>query len=221
MKKIVILGGIIVVIIVTTVFFMRVPMAAMVLGMFLTALLTLFFSILALLPISTVFLLTFIGFGAIVAWAFYKRDLKLVLFPGLLLILPTLVAAILMVFSPTLEWHFTYYLLLPLSAIMLSIFVGLGAIVVSPSSRRDVRQVLKVIAFTFGAIVLSIFFQLALFFLWALALRFIPSGTELVTGLVITYLYWPGKERGFFLRVFGAVLALELAMLLTINLIIL
>lgn len=221
MKKIVILGGIIVAIIVAIILFMRVPMAVMVLSMFLSALLTLFFSILALLPISTVFLLTFIGFGAIVAWALYKRDLKPVLFPGSLLILPTLVAAILMVFSPTLEWHFTYYLLLPLSAIMLSIFVGLGAIVVSPSSRQDVRQVLKLIAFTFGAIVLSIFFQLALFFLWALALRFMPSGTELVTGLVIAYLYWPGKKRGFFLRVFGAVLALELAMLLTINLIIL
>jgi len=197
---------------------MRVPIT---LAMLLTALLTLFFSILAVLPISTVLLLTFIGSGAIIIWAFYKRDLKRVLFPCLALVLPALVVTILMVFFPTLEWYFNYLLLLPLSAVFLSTFAGIGAIVVSPSYRQDINQVLKLIAFTFGAIVLSIFFQLALLLLWALGLRFIPNGTNLVTGLAIAYLYWPGKKRGLFLRALGAVLALELALLLTINLIIL
>jgi hypothetical protein len=220
-KRIVIIVAIILAIIAAIAFFVRVPMAAMIIGMFLTALLTLFFPVLSLLPISTVLSLTFAGFVAIAVWAFYKQNLKPVLFPGSVLVLPALVAAILMVFSPTLEWYFTYYLLLPLSAIMLSIFVGLGSIVVSPSYRQDLSRVLKLITFTFGAIVLSIFFQLALLFLWALALRFIPGGTELVTGLVIAYLYWHGEKRGLFLRIFGPVLALELALFLTINLIIL
>ena len=209
----------IIVVIAAITLFVRVPMAAMVLGLFSTALLTLFFSVLALLPISTVLLLTFIGFGAITIWAIYKRDLKPVLFPGSLLVLPPLIAAILIIFSPTLEWHLTYYLLLPLSAIMLSIFVGLGAIVISPSCRQDLKQVFKLIGVTFGALVLSMLFQLVLFFLWALALRFVPFGTNLVTVFVIAYLYWPGKKRGLFLKVFGAVLALELALLLTVGLI--
>jgi len=195
--------------------------AFMTLGMLLTALLTLFFSILAVLPISAVLLLTFAGVGAMTVWAFYKRDLERALFPCLALVLPALVAAILMVFFPALEWYFNYLLLLPLSSIMLSTFAGLGAIVVSPSCRQDVGRVLKLTTFIFGAIVLSIFFQLALLFLWVLALRFIPNGTDLVTGLVIAYLYWPGKKRGLFLRVLGPVLALELALFLTINLIIL
>lgn len=195
--------------------------AVMMLGVLLTALLTIFFSILAVLPISAVLLLTFVGVGAITIWAFYKRDLKRALFPCLALVLPALAAAILMVFFPTLEWYFNYLLLLPFSAIMLSIFPGIGAILICPSYRQDLSRVFKLITITFGAIVLSIFFQLALLFLWVLALRFIPNGTDLVTGLVIAYLYWPGKKRGLFLKVLGAVLALELALFLTIRLIIL
>lgn len=209
MKKIVILIAIMVAI----ALFVCVPKAAITLGGFLTALFTMLFPIMTILPVSTVLSLTFVGFGVIVVWAIYKRDLKPVLFPGSLLVLPALTAAISMVFSPTLEWYFTFQLLLPLSAIMLSIFVGLGAIVVSPSYRQDIRQVLKLITFTFGAVVLSIFFQLALFFLWALQLM--PHITDLVTVLAIAYLYWPGKKRGLFLRVLGAVLVLELAFLVT------
>lgn len=208
-KKIVRLVAIVAVIIAATALFIRVPTVAIMLAGFLTALFTMFFPVITLLPVSTVLLLTFIGFGIITAWALYKRDLKPALFPGSLLVLPALATAILMVFSPTLEWYFTFQLFMPLSAIMLSIFVGLGAVVVSSSYRQDVRQVLKLISFTFGAIVLSMFFQLALFFLWALQLN--PHLTTLVTVLVIAYLYWPGKERGFFLRVLGAVLVLELA----------
>lgn len=193
--------------------------ATVILGGFLTALFGLFFPAIALLSVSTVLLLTFVGFGVIMVWAIYKRDLKPVLFPGSLLVLPALVAIILMVFSPTFEWYFTFTLLLPLSAVMLSIFVGLAAIVASPSYRQDMGQVLKLITPTLAAIVLSIFFQLALFFLWALVLRSIPGGTDFVTALVVVYLYWPGKKRGLFLTVFGAVLALELALLLTIKMI--
>jgi len=214
-KKIVIIGSFVA----ATAFFILVPKAAILFGGFSTALLGIVFPIITLLPVSTILLLTFVGFGAIMVWAIYKRDLKPVIFPGSLLVLPSLIAAILMMFSPTFEWHFTFTLLLPLSAVMLSIFVGLAAIVVSPSYRQDIRKVLKLITFTFGAIVLSIFFQLVMFFLWALALRFIPSGTNLVTGLVIVYLYWPGKKRGLFWRVFGAVLALEFALFLTTGLI--
>ena len=214
-KKIVILGAIVA----ATAFFVLVPKAAIIFGGFSTALLGMIFPIITFLPISTVLLLTFVGYGTITVWAAYKRDLKPMLFPGSLLVLPALVAAILMVFTPTFEWHFTFTLLLPLSAVMLSIFVGLAAIVASPSCRQDIRKVLKLIRFTFAAIVLSIFFQLVMFFLWALALRFIPGGTELITGLVIVYLYWPGKKRGLFLKVFGAVLALELALLLTMGII--
>ncbi len=214
-KKIVILGAIVTAI----AFFVLVPKAAIMFGGFSTALLGMFFPVVTILPISTVLFLTFAGFGAIMVWAIYKRDLKPVVFPGSLLVLPALVATILMVFSPTFEWHFTFTLLLPLSAVMLSIFVGLAAIMVSPSYRQDTRKVLKLIKFTFGAIVLSIFFQLVMLFLWALALRFVPGGTELITGLVIVYLYWPGKKRGLFWRVFGAVLVLELALLKTIGLI--
>lgn len=214
-KKIVIVGAIVA----ATAFFVLVPKAAIMFGGFSTALLGMFFPIVTLLPISTVLLLTFVGYGTIAAWATYKRDLKPVVFPGSLLVLPALVATILMVFSPTFEWHFTFTLLLPLSAVMLSIFVGLAAIVASPSYRQDIRKVLKLIKFTFGAIVLSIFFQLVMFFLWALALRFVPGGTELITGLVIVYLYWPGKKRGLFWRVLGAVLVLELALLKTTGLI--
>ena len=212
-KKIVILGTIVA----ATAFFILVPQAAIIFGGFSTALLGMFFPIVTFLPVSTILLLTFLGFGAITAWAGYKRDLKPVLFPGSLLVLPALIAAILMVFSPTFEWHFTFTLLLPLSAIMLSIFVGLAAIVASASYRQDVGQVLKLITSTLAAIVVSIFFQLVMFFLWALALRFVPFGTEFITGLVIVYLYWPGKKRGLFWRVFGAVLVLELALLLTIG----
>jgi hypothetical protein len=214
-KKIVILGAIVA----ATIFFVLVPKAAIMFGGFLTALLGIIFPVITLLPVSTILLLTFLGFGAIVVWAIHKRDLKPVIFPGSLLLLPALVATTLMVFIPTFEWHFTFTLFLPLSAVMLSIFVGLAAIVVFPSYRQDMGQVLKLIGFTSGAIVLSIFFQLVLFFLWALALRFVPGGTNFVTGLVIVYLYWPGKKRGLFLRVFGAVLVLELALLLTIKLV--
>ena len=210
---------ILVAIIAAIAFIVQVPMAAITLGMLSTALLTTFFSILALLPVSAVFILTFVGFGAIVVWAFHKRELKTVLFPGSLLLLPALVAAILMVFFPRTEWYFTYHLLLPLSAIMLSIFVGLGAIVVSPSYRKDLRQVLKLITFTSGAIVFSIFFQFALFLLWALQLM--PNITDIVTILVIAYLYWPGKKRGLFSEILGPILVLEMALILTISLIIL
>jgi hypothetical protein len=212
-KKIIILGTIVA----ATAFFILVPQAAIIFGGFSTALLGMFFPIVTLLPVSTILLLTFLGFGAITAWAAYKRDLKPVLFPGSLLLLPALIAAILMAFAPTFEWHFAFTLLLPLSAVMLSIFVGLAAIVASPSYRQDMGQVLKLITSTLAAIMVSIFFQLALFFLWALDLM--PHLTTLVTILVIICLYWPGKKRGLFLRVFGAVLALELALLLTINLI--
>lgn len=214
-KKIVIIVSFMV----ATAFFVLVPKAAITFGGFSTALVGIVFPVITFLPVSTILFLTFLGFGAITVWAAYKRNLKPVLFPGSLLVLPALAATILMVFVPTFEWHFTFTLLLPLSAVMLSMFVGLAAIVVSSPYRQDIRKVLKLITFTFGAIMLSIFFQLVLFFLWALALRFVPFGTEFITGLVVVYLYWPGKKWGLFWRVFGAVLVLELALLLTTGLI--
>lgn len=115
-------------------------------------------------------------------------------------------AAMLTVFFPILAF-------LPISAVLLSIFVGLGAIIVCASFRRDLKRVLKLIKFTFGAIVLSSF-------LWVALCGLPRILTFLVAGLVVAYLYWPGKKRGLFLGVLEPVLALELALLLTINLMI-
>jgi len=184
-----------------------------------TAFITLLLPVLVILPVSSVLLLTFVGFGALTAWAFYKRDLKPVLFPGSFLVLPALLAAILIVFFSSLKFYFNIFAFFPISALMLSIFVGLGAIVISASYRQDLKRVLKLIRFTFGAIVLSIFFLLGVFVvnvLLALPFDFPP----LAAGLVVVYLYWPGRKHGLFLRAFGAVLALELALLLTMKLVV-
>lgn len=216
-KNIVILAVITVVAAAAIVLFVRVPMTALMLGMLSTALLTMFFTVLALLPISDIFFLTFVGFSLLAVWAFYKRDLKPVLFPGLALVLPVLAAAILMKFFPKLEWYFTYHLLLPFSAIMLSMFTGLGAIVMSSSCRQNVRQVLRLVVFTCGALILSIFFQFALLLLWALQLM--PYLTNIITISVIAFLYWPSPKRGLFPKVLGAVLVLESLLLLTLQLI--
>lgn len=211
---------ILVAIIAAIAFFVRVPRAAIMVSGFLTAIFALVFTVTTLLPISDVLLLTFIGFGALTAWALYKRDLKPVLFPGSLLALPALVAGVSMMISPALEWYFGFLLFMPFSVIMLSLFVGLGAIVVSPSCRQDVSRVLRLIAYTFGAIVLSLLFQLLMLVLWALVLHLVPHGTDIVTALVIAYLYWPGKKRGLLLEVLGPILALELALLLISGLIV-
>lgn len=199
-KRIVVLGAIIV----ATAFCVLAPLAATVLLMFGAAMLTVFFPILAFLPISAVLLSIFAGLGAIMVWAFRRRDLKRVLSPWSALVLLAFAAAILTVF---------FTILLPVSAFLLSIFVGLGAIIVCASFRRDLKRVLKLIKFTFGAIVLSSF-------LWVALCGLPRILTFLVAGLVVAYLYWPGKKRGLFLGVLEPVLALELALLLTINLMI-
>ncbi len=206
-KKIVVLGAIIV----ATAFCVLAPLAATVLLMFGAAMLTVFFPILAFLPISAVLLSIFAGLGAIMVWAFRRRDLKRVLSPWSALVLIAFAAAILTALFPILTVFFT--ILLPVSAFLLSIFVGLGAIIVCASFRRDLKRVLKLIKFTFGAIVLSSF-------LWVALCGLPRILTFLVAGLVVAYLYWPGKKRGLFLGVLEPVLALELALLLTINLMI-
>lgn len=100
---------------------------------------------------------------------------------------------------------------LPISAVL--IFAGLVTIMVWAFRRRALKRVLKLIGFTLGAIALSTL-------LWS-ALCLMPRILMfLVAGLVVAYLYWPGKKRGLFLGVLGPVLALELAVLLTINLMI-
>jgi len=176
------------------------------------------FPILVFLPVSAMLLLTFAGVGAIGVWAFFSRDLKRVLPLCLALVLPAFVAAIFMVVFPhtLVGMVLTHLLFLPISAVLLSLFVGLGAIIVWAPLRRDLGRVLKLVKFTFGAIVLSSFLWLPLCGLSNLS----PILTFLIAALVVAYLYWPGKKRGLFLGVLGPVLALELAVLLTINLII-
>lgn len=196
----------------------------MVLLMFPPVMLEVLFPILVFLPVSAILLLISVGLGVITVWAFHKGDLKPVLFPWSALALLVFVAAISIVFFPTLEMTFTSVWLLPgeflLSiwflpgAFLLSIFTGLGAIVVSPFYRQDIRQVLKLIKSTFGAIVLSTFLWTGLYVMPRIFMF-------LVAGLIVAFLYWFGKKRGLFLGVLGPVLALELALLLTINLIIL
>ena len=201
--------------------------------MFAPAMLTVFFPVLAFLPISAVLLLTFVGLGAIAIWAFYKRDLRRVLLLCSVLALPTFAAAISMMFFPTFAGIFTFALLLPILVVLLSVFAGLGAIVVWAPLRKDLGRVLKLIKFTFGAIVLSSALWVALCassFLWVSYQSLLPwlaslrlplrILTFLIPGLIVAYLYWPGKKRGLFFGVLGPVLALELALLLTINLII-
>lgn len=102
---------------------------------------------------------------------------------------------------------------LPISAVL--IFAGLGAIMICALFRRSLaKRVLKLIGFTFGAIALSTFLWSALYLMSRIL-------TFFIAGLVVAYLYWPGKKRGLFLGVLGPVLALELVLPLTINLIIL
>ncbi len=223
-RRITILGVIIAVIIFVIAFCTYGARGPMALVMFPPVILEVLFPILVFLPVPAILLLISAGLGAIVVWAFCRGDLKRVLSTWSAIALLAFAAGISMVFSPTLKVIFTSVWLLPgeflLSiwflpgAFLLSIFTGVGAIVISPSYRQDLRQVLKLIKFTFGAIVLSTF-------LWT-GLYAIPRIlTFLVAGLILVYLYWFGKKRGLLLRILGPVFALELALLLTINLIIL
>ena len=196
----------------------------MVLLMFPPVMLEVLFPILVFLPVPAILLLISAGLGAITVWAFRRGDLKQVPFTWSAIALLAFAVGISMVVFPTLKVLFTSVWLLPgeflLSiwflpgAFLLSIFTGLGAIVVSPSYRQDARQVLKLIKFTFGAIVLSTFLWTGLYVLPRIF-------TFLVAGLIVVCLYWLGKKSGLFLKVLGPVFALEIALLLTINLIIL
>ena len=213
------------------VLFVSSPLLIILLGLFGTAMLWLLFPILGYLPILTVLLLTFVGLGTIMVWAIYKKDLKPVLLPCLVLILPVLAATILIMFSPHVKFLLNYFFFLPFLIIMLSIFTGLGAIVINPSYRQDLRRVLKLIVITLGAMALSTFLWLGLYLgpMWA-ALYLMPYWvlfssiprifTFLIAGLIVTYLYWPNKKRGLFLTILGSVFLLELLSFLTINLII-
>ncbi len=184
------------------------------------AIIPLLFPVLMLFPISTILLLTFIGFGVLAAWALYKRELKRVFFPGLVLVLPSLAATIFMAFYPILNFYFDLLAFFPLSAIMLSIFAGLGAIVISPSYRQDFRRILKLIGFTFGAIILSTILWVFLYLIPPLlTLPFPRIFTFIAAGLIVVGLCWLSKKCGLFLRVFIGVMVLELALFLTINLV--
>ena len=198
----------------------RGPMA---LVMFPPVILEVLFPILVFLPVPAILLLISVGLGIITVWAFCKGDLKRILSTWSVLALLAFAAGISMVFSPTLKAIFTSARFLPgeslLSiwflpgAFLLSIFTGFGAIAISPSYRQDLRQVLKLIKFTFGAIVVSTFLWTGLYVMPRILMF-------LVAGLILVYLYWFGKRSGLFLKVLGPVFALELALLLTINLII-
>lgn len=208
------------------------PVLILLLGLFGTAMLWLIFPVLGYLPVLAVLLLTFVGVGAIMAWAIYKKDLKRVFPLSLILVLPALTATILIMLSPPVEFLFNTFFFLPFLIIMLSLFTGLGVIVVGPSYRQDLRQVLKLITFTLAALVFSTFLWMILYLgpMWV-ALYFMPYWvvlgsiprifTFLIAGLIVAYLYCPNKERGLFLTILGPVLLLELLSFLTINLIIL
>ncbi len=208
------------------------PVLILLLGLFGTAMLWLIFPILGYLPILTVLLLTFVGVGAITAWALYKRDLKPVLLPCLVLVLPALAVIILIALSPPAKFLFNSFFFLPFLIIMLALFIGLGTIVVSQSYKQNLGQVLKLITLTLAALVLSVFLWMILYLgpMWV-ALYFMPYWvvlgsiprvfTFLIAGLIVAYLYWPGKKRGLFPTVLGPIFLLELLSFLTINLIIL
>ena len=223
-RRITILGVIIAVIIFVIAFCNYVARGPMALVMFPPVILEVLFPILVFLPVPAILLLISVGLGAIMVWAFRRGDLKRVLSTWSVLALLAFIAGISMVFFPTLKVIFTSVWLLPgeflLSiwflpgAFLLSIFTGLAAIVISSSYKQDLKRVLKLIKFTFGAIVLSTF-------LWTGLYAMPRILTFLVAGLVVFCLYWPSKKRGLFLKVLGPVLALELALLLTIRLIIL
>ncbi len=214
------------------VLFVSSPVLILLLGLFGTAMLWLLFPILGYLPILVVLFLTFAGLGAIIIWALYKRDLKPVLLLCLVLMLPALAATILIMFSPPTEFFFNSFFFLPFLVILISIFIGLGAIVISPYYKQGLRQVSKLIMFTLGALVLSTFLWMILYLgpMW-MALYLMPDWvvfslmprvlTFLIAGLIVFYLYWPGKKRGLFLTVLGPIILLELLSFLTINLIIL
>ena len=218
------LGIIIAVIIAVIAFCNYVARGPMVLVMFPPVILEVLFPILVFLPVPAILLLISVGLGAIVVWAFRKGDLKRILSTWSVLVLLAFAAGISMVFFPALEDFFTVVQLMPgeslLSiwflpgAFLLSIFTGLGAMVINSSYRQDLGQVLKLIKFTFKAIVISTFLWTGLYVMPRILMF-------LVAGLILAYLYWPGKKRGLLPEVLGPVLALELALLLTINLIIL
>jgi hypothetical protein len=77
-----------------------------------------------------------------------------------------------------------------------------------------VKKILKLIVCILGAIILSVFIWLVLHMLPKILMFFVAF-------LIVVYLYWPSKKRVLFLEILGPVLALELTLLLTINLIIL
>ena len=223
-RRITKLGVIIAVIIAVIAFCNYVARGPMVLLMFPPVILEILFPILVFLPIPAILLLISAGLGAITVWAFKRGGLKRIPPTWSALALLAFTAGISMVFFPTLKVIFTSVWLLPgeflLSiwflpgAFLLSIFTGLAAIAISPSYKQDARKVLKLIRFTFGAIVLSTFLWTGLYTLPRIL-------TFLIAGLIVFCLYWPSKKRGLFLKVLGPVLVLELALLLTINLIIL
>ncbi len=223
-SKLIKLGVIMVVIVAVIAFCVYVARGPMVLLMFPPVILELLFPILVFLPIPAILLLISAGLGAITVWAFKRGGLKRIPPTWSALALLAFTAGISMVFFPTLKVIFTSVWLLPgeslLSiwflpgAFLLSIFTGLGAMVISSSYRQDLRQVLELIKFTFKAIVFSTFLWTGLYVMPRIVMF-------LAAGLILVYLYWPGKKRGFFSRVLGPVFALELALLLTINLIIL
>ncbi len=223
-RRITKLAVIIAIIIAVIAFCVYVARGILVLLVFPPAILEILFPILVFLPIPAILLLISAGLGAIMVWAFHKGDLKQVLFPYSILALLAFTVAISLILFPSLKVFFTSLWLLPgehlLSiwflpgAFLLSIFTGLGAMVINSSYRQDLGQVLKLIKFTFGAIVISTF-------LWTGLYAMPRILTFLVAGLILVYLYWPNKKRGLLPKILGPVLALELALLLTINLIIL
>lgn len=196
----------------------------MVLLMFPPVILELLFPILVFLPVPAILLSISAGLGVITIWAFRRGDLERIFSVWSALALLAFAVGISMVLSPALEAFFTSVWLFPgeflLSIwflpgiLLLAILTGFGAIAMSPSYRQNLKQVLRLIKFTFGAIALSTFLWTGLYVMPRIFMF-------LAAGLILVCLYWFGKKRSFFLRVLDSVFALELALLLTINLLIL
>ena len=113
------------------------------------------FPILTTLSISNVLLFTLFGFGILSAWAYYKLEYKKILFPGLFLVLPALIVFILKLAYPILDFYFELLAFYPLSSLMLSIFAGLGAILISKTYREDFGKVMKFVWLVFLAIIIT------------------------------------------------------------------
>jgi cbb3-type cytochrome oxidase subunit 3 len=86
---------------------------------------------------------------------------------------------------------------------------------VYPDITIKVREISKFIGLIFIALVISVVFWLALWFLSVITPYF-----YLLSLLVIVFLYWPGRKHKMLFNILGPILVLELVIWLTLKLII-